>query len=51
MIILKIFEEIELMCESVLVVFKILGMFVKEVKLGVIINYFDKIVEEYIREE
>ena len=47
-IILKSFEEIELMRESAQLVSKTLGLLAKEIKPGITTLYLDKIAEEFI---
>ena len=49
-IILKSFEEIELMRESAQLVSKTLGLLAKEIKPGITTLYLDKIAEEFIRD-
>ena len=49
-IILKSFEEIELMRESAQLVSKTLGILAKEIKPGITTLYLDKIAEEFIRD-
>ena len=49
-IILKSFEEIELMRESAQLVSKTLGLLAKEIKPGTTTLYLDKIAEEFIRD-
>ena len=49
-IILKSFEEIELMRESAQLVSKTLGLLAKEIKPGITTVYLDKIAEEFIRD-
>lgn len=51
MVKIKTREEIELMCESALVVSKTLGMLAKEIKPGVTTLYLDKLAEEFIRSQ
>ena len=49
-IILKSFEEIELIRESAQLVSKTLGLLAKEIKPGITTLYLDKIAEEFIRD-
>ena len=49
-IILKSFDEIELMRESAQLVSKTLGLLAKEIKPGITTLYLDKIAEEFIRD-